>query len=84
MLQRLQRAAPDEEPRIALLEGARPGAGDVAFIDVAACLAGISPAWSGGPLTRLWSERDTLVPALDREAQAAWTALEPALRRSLG
>jgi len=84
VLQRLRHAASDEQPRIALLEGARPGAGDVAFIDVAACLAGISPAWSGGPLTRLWSERDTLVPALDREAQAAWTALEPALRRSLG
>jgi 3-hydroxyacyl-CoA dehydrogenase/enoyl-CoA hydratase/3-hydroxybutyryl-CoA epimerase len=27
--------------------------GDPAFIDVAACLAGVSPAWSGGPLT--WS-----------------------------
>ncbi|HMO47794.1 MAG TPA: enoyl-CoA hydratase-related protein [Rubrivivax sp.] len=26
---------------------------DPAFIDVAACLAGVSPAWSGGPLT--WS-----------------------------
>ena len=25
--------------------------GDPAFIDVAACLAGIAPAWSGGPLT---------------------------------
>jgi len=28
-----------------------PGAGDPAFLDVAACLAGIAPAWSGGPLT---------------------------------
>jgi 3-hydroxyacyl-CoA dehydrogenase/enoyl-CoA hydratase/3-hydroxybutyryl-CoA epimerase len=26
-------------------------AGDPAFLDVAACLAGLSPAWSGGPLT---------------------------------
>ena len=30
---------------------AAPGAGDPAFLDVAACLAGITPAWSGGPLT---------------------------------
>ena len=30
---------------------AEPGAGDPAFLDVAACLAGITPAWSGGPLT---------------------------------
>jgi 3-hydroxyacyl-CoA dehydrogenase/enoyl-CoA hydratase/3-hydroxybutyryl-CoA epimerase len=84
VLQRLQRAAPDEQSRIALIETARPGAGDVAFIDVAACLAGIAPAWSGGPLTRLWNDRDRFVPTLDHEAQAAWTALEPALRRSLG
>jgi 3-hydroxyacyl-CoA dehydrogenase/enoyl-CoA hydratase/3-hydroxybutyryl-CoA epimerase len=27
-----------------------PDAGDPAFLDVAACLAGVSPAWSGGPL----------------------------------
>ncbi len=26
-------------------------AGDPAFLDVAACLAGVAPAWSGGPLT---------------------------------
>ena len=25
--------------------------GDAAFVDVAACLAGLSPAWSGGPLS---------------------------------
>ena len=34
---------------------AGPGAVDPAFLDVAACLAGVSPAWSGGPLT--WAAR---------------------------
>jgi 3-hydroxyacyl-CoA dehydrogenase/enoyl-CoA hydratase/3-hydroxybutyryl-CoA epimerase len=29
----------------------RPGAGDANFLDLAACLAGITPAWSGGPLS---------------------------------
>ena len=28
-----------------------PTLGDPAFVDVAACLAGVSPAWSGGPLS---------------------------------
>ncbi len=30
------------------------GAGDPAFFDVATCLAGIAPAWSGGPL--VWAQ----------------------------
>ena len=39
---------------------ALPGAGDPAFLDVAACLSGIAPAWSGGPLG--WSHEER-VPA---------------------
>ena len=82
VLQRLHRAPADARPRIALLEGARAGAGDLAFIDVAACLAGVSAAWTGGPLTRLWNERARIVPGLDAEERAAWTTLEPALDRA--
>jgi 3-hydroxyacyl-CoA dehydrogenase/enoyl-CoA hydratase/3-hydroxybutyryl-CoA epimerase len=84
VLQRLRRAPDDAQPRIALLERARAGAGDLAFIDVAACLAGVTPAWTGGPLTRLWSERARIVPGLDAQERAAWTTLEPALDRALG
>ena len=32
-------------------KAALPRVGDPAFLDVAACLAGVSPAWSGGPLS---------------------------------
>ena len=84
VLQRLHCAPADARPRIALLEGARAGAGDLAFIDVAACLAGVSAAWTGGPLTRLWNERARIVPGLDAEERAAWTTLEPALERAFG
>ncbi len=46
---------------------AEPGAGDPAFLDVAACLAGIAPAWSGGPLT--WAAGEC--EAADRQSRAA-------------
>ena len=39
---------PEQE---AAAKAALPNVGDPAFLDVAACLAGVSPAWSGGPLS---------------------------------
>jgi 3-hydroxyacyl-CoA dehydrogenase/enoyl-CoA hydratase/3-hydroxybutyryl-CoA epimerase len=53
-----------------------------AFLDTAACLAGVSPAWSGGPLLWLWGERQTAVTQLDATAKAAWLKLEPRLRQA--
>ena len=41
----------EQQASVAAACAAAPGAGDPAFLDVAACLAGIAPAWSGGPLT---------------------------------
>ena len=49
LLQRLRGQSLQEQERIA--RQALPGAGDPAFVDVAACLSGVSPAWSGGPLS---------------------------------
>ena len=65
---------------IALACAVRPAAGDPAFLDVAACLAGVSPAWTGGPLTWLWAERGNLVPQFDAVTLQAWNKLEPQLR----
>ena len=48
----LRGCALDEQARIA--SGWHEA--DPAVVDVAACLAGVSPAWSGGPLT-WWSEQ---------------------------
>ena len=50
-LQQLRGLDLPQQARTARALAARPGAGDASFLDVAACLAGISPAWSGGPLT---------------------------------
>ena len=57
------------------------GADDPAFYDVAACLAGLTPAWSGGPLTWLWAEQASQRAGFDTATEAAWQSLEPALRQ---
>lgn len=49
LLQKLRGKSLEEQEQIA--RQALPGAGDPAFVDVAACLSGVSPAWSGGPLS---------------------------------
>jgi 3-hydroxyacyl-CoA dehydrogenase/enoyl-CoA hydratase/3-hydroxybutyryl-CoA epimerase len=49
LLQALRGRPLEEQQRIA--HAALPAAGDPAFVDVAACLSGVSPAWSGGPLS---------------------------------
>ena len=51
ILQRLRGQSLPEQARIAHDCATLPGAGDPVFLDVAACLAGVTPAWTGGPLT---------------------------------
>jgi 3-hydroxyacyl-CoA dehydrogenase/enoyl-CoA hydratase/3-hydroxybutyryl-CoA epimerase len=53
-LQRLHGASLDAQAGIARTAAAQAGAGDAAFLDTAACLAGVTPAWTGGPLT--WAD----------------------------
>ena len=50
-LQSLRGLPLDQQVPVALALSEKPGAGDPVFLDVAACLAGIAPAWSGGPLS---------------------------------
>jgi 3-hydroxyacyl-CoA dehydrogenase/enoyl-CoA hydratase/3-hydroxybutyryl-CoA epimerase len=49
-------------------------------LDVAACAAGLTPSWTGGPLAYFWTHRDRLQAQLDAQALAAWLQLEPVLR----
>jgi 3-hydroxyacyl-CoA dehydrogenase/enoyl-CoA hydratase/3-hydroxybutyryl-CoA epimerase len=81
LLQLRNRSLPDQG-RLALQWAASPGAGDPAFLDVAACLAGIAPGWSGGPLSWLWDERESQQSGFDATTRAAWDALQPALERA--
>jgi len=56
VLQRLLGQDLAAQARIAATAAAAPGAGDPVFLDVAACLARVTPAWSGGPL--LWAQQE--------------------------
>jgi 3-hydroxyacyl-CoA dehydrogenase / enoyl-CoA hydratase / 3-hydroxybutyryl-CoA epimerase len=51
-------------------------------LDVAACAAGLTPAWTGGPLAHFWTHRDRLQAQLDPQTLAAWPRLEPVLREA--
>ena len=53
VLQQLRGLTLEQQVPIATASASATGAApaDPAFLDVAACLAGIAPAWSGGPLT---------------------------------
>jgi 3-hydroxyacyl-CoA dehydrogenase/enoyl-CoA hydratase/3-hydroxybutyryl-CoA epimerase len=49
-------------------------------LDVAACAAGLTPAWTGGPLAHFWAHRERLRARLDAQTLAAWAQLESVLR----
>ncbi|CAN7743382.1 enoyl-CoA hydratase/isomerase family protein [Variovorax sp. LjRoot290] len=55
---------------------------DPELLDVAACTAGIAPAFSGGPFTHLWQQRSRLTACLSGPAADAWPALEQKLAKA--
>ena len=71
-----------QQAQIALRHATRSSADELAFIDVAACLSGVTPAWTGGPLTWLWAEQKHQLAGFDASTSAAWTLLEPALAQA--
>jgi 3-hydroxyacyl-CoA dehydrogenase/enoyl-CoA hydratase/3-hydroxybutyryl-CoA epimerase len=79
LLQSLQGLSLPAQAACAMQWARQAGNSDVAFADVAACLAGVSPGWSGGPLSWFWDEQATQVGTLDAAAQAAWQAVQPRL-----
>ncbi|WP_213956853.1 enoyl-CoA hydratase-related protein [Variovorax sp. dw_954] len=84
LLQRLQQAGGDlhEQARTVMRAAAGRETGTLAFFDVAACLAGVTPAWTGGPLMWAWSEREAVAAASDPETLAAWSRLRPTLEQA--
>ena len=82
VLQGLRSLPLAQQAQTALRYATQSGAGDLAFIDVAACLSGVTPAWTGGPLTWLWAEQKHQLAGFDAATSVAWTLLEPALARA--
>ncbi len=62
----------DEQAERALLlldSGAAP---DAATLDVAACAAELTPAYTGGPLSHLWQNQARLLDVMSAPARVAW------------
>ncbi len=82
VLERLKPSAPnslDEQAVRALLlldSGAAP---DAATLDVVACAADLTPAFTGGPLSYLWQHRQRLLPMLSAASRDAWTRRQATL-----
>ena len=72
----------DAQALAALRHTADAPVGDLDVYDVAVCTAGLAPAWSGGPFTHLWQQRERLLKGFDSAAANAWAAIEPALRQA--
>jgi 3-hydroxyacyl-CoA dehydrogenase / enoyl-CoA hydratase / 3-hydroxybutyryl-CoA epimerase len=83
VLRRLARAAVDSldaQSLVAVGLLASGAATKAETLDVAACAAGLTPAWTGGPLAHFWTHRERLQAQLDPQVLAAWPRLEPVLR----
>ena len=52
------------------------------WADVAACVAGVAPAYEGGPFAHLWTHHERLLPAWDAQRRQAWTRLQPHLQEA--
>ncbi|HSV71952.1 MAG TPA: enoyl-CoA hydratase-related protein [Methylibium sp.] len=87
VLQRLAAAGADgpEAQSLAAVRLLALGAAPQAeTLDVVACVAGLAPAYTGGPLARFWTHRARLQDRLDDAARSAWPQLEPRLREACG
>ncbi len=82
LLHALKGKALADQAATAVQWAARPGAGETSFLDVAACLAGLAPGWTGGPLSWLWDEREAHEPQFDPVTKAAWAVLKPRVEQA--
>ena len=72
----------DAQALAALSRAATVAIGDADLYDVAACVAGVTPTWSGGPFTHLWREHARLAQNFDAAQSAAWARIQPLLAKA--
>jgi 3-hydroxyacyl-CoA dehydrogenase/enoyl-CoA hydratase/3-hydroxybutyryl-CoA epimerase len=77
---RVPREDADGQALAALSRASSTPIGDADFYDLAACVAGVAPLWSGGPFTHLWREHVRLEPRFVAAQAEAWERIEPVLR----
>jgi 3-hydroxyacyl-CoA dehydrogenase/enoyl-CoA hydratase/3-hydroxybutyryl-CoA epimerase len=79
---RVARDDADAQALAALARSASTPVDDADLYDVATCVAGVAPLWSGGPFTHLWREHARLAARFDAAQSDAWARIEPALRKA--
>lgn len=52
------------------------------WADVAACVAGVTPAYVGGPFAHLWNHHERLLPTWNAQRRQAWDRLQPHLQEA--
>jgi 3-hydroxyacyl-CoA dehydrogenase/enoyl-CoA hydratase/3-hydroxybutyryl-CoA epimerase len=72
----------DAQSLAALSRAASAEIGDPDLYDVATCVAGVAPIWSGGPFTHLRREHERLAGRLDATQAAAWARMRPVLEKA--
>jgi 3-hydroxyacyl-CoA dehydrogenase/enoyl-CoA hydratase/3-hydroxybutyryl-CoA epimerase len=72
----------DAQALVALDQWALGAIAKPEWLDVAACSAGVTPAYCGGPFAHLWAHRERLTQRAGLERQKAWAAAEPLLREA--
>jgi 3-hydroxyacyl-CoA dehydrogenase/enoyl-CoA hydratase/3-hydroxybutyryl-CoA epimerase len=72
----------DAQALAALKRAAEADIGHPDFYDVASCVAGVAPAWSGGPFSHLWREHARLASRFDSAQSRAWSRLQPILAKA--
>jgi 3-hydroxyacyl-CoA dehydrogenase/enoyl-CoA hydratase/3-hydroxybutyryl-CoA epimerase len=75
-------AALDAQAVVALRACSQGDISDPVLLDVAACAAGVCPAYSGGPFAYLYRHRERLGGDLPADLREAWTRVEPKLREA--
>jgi 3-hydroxyacyl-CoA dehydrogenase/enoyl-CoA hydratase/3-hydroxybutyryl-CoA epimerase len=82
VLNALQGKTLAQQAAVATQWAVKPASGDLSFMNVAACLSGVSPGWTGGPLAWLWDEQGTQEPLFDSDTRSAWASITPRLEKA--
>lgn len=82
LMQSLKDLPLNKQATQAMLWAATNEIGDISFLDVAACLAGVSAGWTGGPLSWFWDEHAHQASQLTGAELQAWHSVKPQLAKA--
>jgi 3-hydroxyacyl-CoA dehydrogenase/enoyl-CoA hydratase/3-hydroxybutyryl-CoA epimerase len=82
LMQSLKDLPLNKQATHAMLWAAENDISDISYLDVAACLAGVSAGWTGGPLSWFWDEQESQVTLLNAAELEVWHSIKPQLAKA--